>query len=1043
MKKAFLPLLVVFTLATTSAQNRLFDQPMQIKSFSQSVQADCFTAITFLEIEFYNPSDKEIEGLYRFSLSPTQVITAFQLELNGRYREGSIEERWKARAAYGNIVGKRMDPALLTKEYGENYRLNIYPVPAKSSRKVTITIHQTLQQRNEKLNYSFALNRGEIAQQFHLSIKITGCTTPIPDSGLIEKNFFQYHNGYYELQTGGENISPGTPVKFYFTPSAGTACIQKKDSQTYFALRLHHQLPSKLTIDPKKILVYWDVSYSSAKQNIKKEINFLTQYIRANHITQLTVVPFATEVKAAQTFSPQLNNDWINFLNSQTYDGATRMDKLNLSDTTYDVTFLFSDGFANYGSKTLNASGKPLFTVSSVLYNDVPVHTLPANSGGTFIDLNNQPVWKAIELCSSVTTRLLSVASANGKTTFDVRRTGVDSFLVFGTLSADDTLTFTYGNSLRVYDREQIILKASEGCTGAGIDRLAILEHQQLLNGYWENVLEYGLKERIVTYNTAYIVLEKAEDYIKYNIAPPKDLEEECRLQGYVTKSTKPMRQQIRQLDDYDILQNVVNAYNIQLKKYDPSAMPVSISKEDLLKADQVIASRQGESQVLNSGQSLQGNIPALSMQNNMEEVVVTGLGYSKRREVTYSVSVVQSNNLYGSNIAEVLQGRVAGLQVTEGVPGSVATIRIRGSSSMYANSQPLFILDGIPVENINDLNVNDIGSITVLKDAAATAIYGSRAANGVIIITSKKPRMYYNYNRHYQLKKMPDEDYLEEMKETPAQEKLQRYYQLRQLYANNACFYLDMAQHLFENGYTREAEEILMNAVEVSDNDIVAMTAVAYTFESWNQYDKAIEIYRQLLMQQPSDLSLHRDLAWALYQDGNIQAAVETLYAALKIQPLYFDYSYLKATLLGEMNAIISSHRDRLDISMIPASLIQPMTANLRITLGGNCYFYNMQVKEPTGQTCSVAKPDTKNGGHLETYYYSYGTGYEIRNAPEGTYRITLNYNDYYGRNNPQVVRIISFKNYGKKDQSISVQNVLMNNQSGEIEIGEVKWRQ
>ena len=102
--------LVSYTYGQTNI--RLFDQPMKVKQANIQIQSNTFTVTTAIELEFYNPNRKEIEGLYAFELRPGQVITAFQLELNGKYRDGSIEEKWKARSAYNNIVGKRIDPAL-------------------------------------------------------------------------------------------------------------------------------------------------------------------------------------------------------------------------------------------------------------------------------------------------------------------------------------------------------------------------------------------------------------------------------------------------------------------------------------------------------------------------------------------------------------------------------------------------------------------------------------------------------------------------------------------------------------------------------------------------------------------------------------------------------------------------------------------------------------------------------------------------------------------------------------------------------------------
>jgi iron complex outermembrane receptor protein len=144
----------------------------------------------------------------------------------------------------------------------------------------------------------------------------------------------------------------------------------------------------------------------------------------------------------------------------------------------------------------------------------------------------------------------------------------------------------------------------------------------------------------------------------------------------------------------------------------------------------------------------------ALNIQSAfLEEFVVIGYGEVKKKDATGSVTAVESESFNRGVISSptaLIAGKVAGVQISSngGAPGTSSTIRIRGGSSLNASNTPLYVIDGIPISNnvpggtrdpLNSLNPNDIESFTVLKDASATAIYGSRASNGVIIITTKK----------------------------------------------------------------------------------------------------------------------------------------------------------------------------------------------------------------------------------------------------------------------------------------------------------------
>jgi TonB-linked SusC/RagA family outer membrane protein len=153
------------------------------------------------------------------------------------------------------------------------------------------------------------------------------------------------------------------------------------------------------------------------------------------------------------------------------------------------------------------------------------------------------------------------------------------------------------------------------------------------------------------------------------------------------------------------------------------------------------------ESQDITVGSLSNLNIGLQSSNAALQTVVVTGYGTQEKRSISGSVAVVDTkemNKTAGSNFADQLQGKVPGVQMsTSGDPGSSAFVRIRGIGTIN-NNEPLYVIDGVPVlneSNMNFLNPGDIESIQVLKDASSASIYGSRAANGVIVITTKKGR--------------------------------------------------------------------------------------------------------------------------------------------------------------------------------------------------------------------------------------------------------------------------------------------------------------
>src|SRR5688572_5510630 len=160
-------------------------------------------------------------------------------------------------------------------------------------------------------------------------------------------------------------------------------------------------------------------------------------------------------------------------------------------------------------------------------------------------------------------------------------------------------------------------------------------------------------------------------------------------------------------------------------------------------------------------GQRTTINVALSTAFGDMNEIVIIGYQSVRKKDLLASSSAITAKDIKDNplnNAAEVLQGRLAGVQVTlaEGAPGAEAVINIRGRGSITQSGDPLYVVDGIPMDNaLTVLNPQDIESINVLKDAASTAIYGSRGANGVVVITTKggknmNGRTNVSYNMYY-----------------------------------------------------------------------------------------------------------------------------------------------------------------------------------------------------------------------------------------------------------------------------------------------------
>ncbi|MDP3359159.1 MAG: TonB-dependent receptor [Lutibacter sp.] len=182
---------------------------------------------------------------------------------------------------------------------------------------------------------------------------------------------------------------------------------------------------------------------------------------------------------------------------------------------------------------------------------------------------------------------------------------------------------------------------------------------------------------------------------------------------------------------------------------------------ENVKPADVLVFSYVGfNTQSVTVGNNTTINIILTESAESLDEVVIIGYGTTTVKDATGSVAAVTAKDFNKGNIvtpASLIQGRVAGVDiVSDGAPGGGSTIRIRGGSSLGASNDPLIVIDGLPISNstvggstsiLSSINPNDIESFSILKDASATAIYGSRASNGVIIITTKKGKQDFQVN--------------------------------------------------------------------------------------------------------------------------------------------------------------------------------------------------------------------------------------------------------------------------------------------------------
>ncbi len=1062
MQKLFVPiLLVLFASLKSFSQQKSFDQPIQLKSCNISIDSNPFIATTVMELEFYNPQDKEVEGYQQIQLGKGQVITGFQLDLNGKYREGSIEERWKANNAYNSIVGKRIDPAILQMEYADHYSLRIYPIAARSSRKVKITVTQLMQADSAKLTYNLPLSFSMPTESFKLKIKINNTDEqPICNKGVLENWFFYLSNNNASFDLESKNVLLNKPVSFSVIIPANKPllCISSEGNEKTFLLRYSPQLARYYDSRPRSVSVFWDASLSSSSRNIMKELDFLEKFVDINGISSLSVILFNQKILDTLYFSSWKNkfSEIKKKLANYNYNGATTLGNLDFKNANADAVLLFSDGI-NTLDQALPKPGAVQVSciVSSKEFNQATLEKITGTTGGMVINLNSLSVDQAVKRIEKAENFLFKINSTSGielNETLPLRLQ--NNFLLTGKVHHADNLELLFGNNMLINKTAVVNIDLNNNCVPGLYKKIQMLKrYETMINrGYWEDAVVFGLEERVVTAQTSFLVLERIEDYINYKIAPPKELEDECAARNYVYNSNYKVRQ-LNNYSEQQALQSTVSLYNQRINWWSKVATPIDLSKavipENAGNADEA----KKRDVTSSSGRIVSAEMLQLSA---LSEVVVTS-AYQVRRSdksLAYSVQHISNDQLSGvfqTNFNQALAGKVAGIEVRQNYDGGMpqTSLRLRGATSMYANSAPLYVMDGMILPDINMINVNDISDVTILRGPQASVLYGSEGSNGVIVINSKKPgyRSAYQWSE-YKYKSLEDVDYIEDIKGEAADQRWTAYKRLETEHGNSPAFYFDMADFFFSVGSNKLAGEVLFNGIELCKGNVAGLRAAAFLLESRKQFDEAITIYKQAAAANSKDLALLRDLALAYFQNGNYQAAVDTYYSIIVGKDESYAYYSLKESALNEMNAVIAMHKNKIHIAYINQNLIKPLPVDLRIVCESNYNNagYYFQVREPGGEICSYQKPFTIAGGRFGGgYYYTSENGeYSIKKASTGNYKLKVhayNYNSGQPGAIPNYARVIIFKNFQSENQTMQIKNIEMDNQYGLMELDPVKW--
>ncbi len=516
--------------------------PLKLSNLKINTKIIGNVAKTEIEFKFFNSLDKIIQGDFIFPLNENDSVYKFGLDINGEIREGVIVEKNKGQEVFESVVRKNIDPGLLEKTIGNNYKTHIYPIPAKGYKTVIIGYEHELVNKDKNYLYSIPFKFDNKIDLFSLNIETLNQNIEpvLSKNELINVKFTKKDNSYI-LNYTNENFSLNNLDFLIPKIENDSKLIVEYDETTknnYFYVNFTPHVLTKEKTFPKKLCIFFDSSLSAMNRDINKEIELLSNYAKKLNNFTVEFAQFGNVVEPSDSFVVK-NGDIANItkkIKDIKYDGGTQLGAINFNNYKCDEIILSTDGISNFGDNEIKVSKTPVIVInSSKSAEHSYLKYISQKTNGIYINLNNLSIEEALIKLSVNNYGFISYEFNKGdiEEIYPSLPTNITKDFSFAGILLKDSVkikvNFGFGNNVVYSDVFEINKK---NLTSSEIakrfyakKKIAELETEYEKNK--EEILKLGQKFGIVTRNTSLIILENIEDYIKYKIIPPKSLQEQ------------------------------------------------------------------------------------------------------------------------------------------------------------------------------------------------------------------------------------------------------------------------------------------------------------------------------------------------------------------------------------------------------------------------------------------------------------------------------------------------------------------------------------
>ncbi|MDR2039313.1 MAG: DUF2135 domain-containing protein [Bacteroidales bacterium] len=538
------------------------NKEVYLQSLDVRVDVTGNIASTKFTMTFKNRTGKILEGELLFPLPDGVTVSHYALDINGKMREAVPVEKAKATQVFEEIEQRRVDPGLLERVEGNNFRTRIYPIPSNGIRTISIAYEQELAVENGSLHYRLPMDYREAIDQFSLkAIVWQSKAKPKTDGGLSGGLVFDEQGNNFVATFSRKNYQPSRSLAFSLPVMSDIpqVVMQSASGSYYFMASGFPKTEIRKKVWSDHLGIVWDASLSGLQRDIQSELELLDLIIREKK--DLTISLFLLNNRFIDGGTYKISNgDWSGLqkkIESLDYDGGTDYSAIDLDKISSGEFLLFSDGLSTLSDGDFlipgftrrkiqperpmeldlrrSNTGRPIHCiVSSPKADYSTLKWIAAQTRGKFINLNALSQEEMRNAVINETLHFLGIEKpASVREVYPSVATPVHGhFSVAGILDArqaEITLLFGYGS--KVETRMKVKLQSGDALTQGNVYRVwaqkKINELDLCYEKNKEELTAIGQQFGIVTRNTSLIVLETLQDYITYNIVPPAELHSE------------------------------------------------------------------------------------------------------------------------------------------------------------------------------------------------------------------------------------------------------------------------------------------------------------------------------------------------------------------------------------------------------------------------------------------------------------------------------------------------------------------------------------